>query len=356
MSTGIRYDVPGPLSIERLRVSSKRVEVRWLPTWTSEADVALAALPPMPTCPPELFRTVMQNPHAGAKRLALVLSGGAPVALIGLRHRSGHRWQLVTDREVAPRSWAPAAPGWLFKALRELHCDVEINEWELTRPEQARAVAPFPMYRIDLTGDYHAYWRATKHNKRLKAAEVRTRNLTIEVDTPGTMEWTIRTWSERWDEQVAATDTLLAACYHRQTGNLHTVALMDGNVQCAGEIGLAVGRDLTFLITARLRAYAELGVGTRGMQVLVEWACEHGFETFTLRSGRADSYKRWWAPVVGEASAFRIRPATLEVLQRGKAAMTRARNRAGQAVRSRFGLQGRYLEDARAKTAISIPP
>jgi hypothetical protein len=330
------YDVPGPVSFERCRAPSHRHEVRWLPGWTPEADEVLAALPPMSNCPHDLFRMIMRNAEAGAKRCALVLTDGAPVALIGLRRRGRNRWQLVTDREVSPRSWAPTAAGCLLPALRALQSDIEINEWDRPLPECARAATRYPLYRIDLQTDYRAYWRDSNQGfeRRLRQAKARTRKFAVEVDTGGIAAWTIRTWSERWGEQSAASDLLLAADYHADRERLHAFALFDDGVQCAGLTAFADADDLIFLTTARLSAYDSCGVGTRVLELATDWACAQGFKTFTLGSGRVDSYKRWWVPPDGDSWTFRVRPAAMDVLKRGKAAMLAARGRATNVVRS----------------------
>ena len=321
-STGMRYDVPAPVSFERWRNPLSRLEVRWLPGWTPEAEEALAALPPMSNCPPDLFRKLMTNPEAGAKRCAMVSRNGAPVALIGLRHRGGHRWQLVTDREVSPRSWAPTAAGWLFPSLRALQSDVEINEWDRPLPEFARAATRYPLYQLDLQANYRDYWRQTGRYGKLKEAEARTRKLTFEVDTAGIAAWTIRTWSERWGEQNAASDLLLAADYFSGCGRLHAFALMDTGIQCAGLTALADGDDLILLTTARLDADDSRGVGTRVHELAIDWASGRGFKTVTFGIGRVDSYKRWWAPAVSDSWSFRVHPASLDVLKRGRAVLS----------------------------------
>ena len=274
----------------------------------------------------------MTNAEGGPKRCAIVLSDGAPVALIGLRRRGRNRWQLVTDREVSPRSWAPTAAGCLFPSLRALQSDVEISEWHRPLPEFARAPTNYPLYRIDLQTDYRAYWRAKK--LRLKAAESRTREFAFEVDTAGIAAWTIRTWSERWGEQSAASDLLLAADFYSASERLHAFALIDDGVPCAGLTAFAEADDLTFLTTARLFAYDSRGVLTRVFELAIDWARAQGFKTITLGSGRVDSYKRWWAPPAGVSWTFRVRPAAMDVLKRGKAALSATRGHAAEVVRS----------------------
>ena len=319
MSNKIRYDVPTRLSFERVRAPFGRFEVQWLPTWTPEADQALAILPPMATCPRDLFRRLMLNPAAGTKRCALVSSDGAPVALIGLRHREGRLWELVTDRLLSPDSWAPAIEGFLFPALRALQCEVEILEWSEPLPEFAKSVQRYPYYRLDLESDYWAYWRKSKHIKRLKSAAARSRRLEFEVDHAGIAEWTIRTWGERWGAQRVTSDLLLAADYYAASGHHHAFGLIDNGVQCAGLTGFVRGNDLVLLKTARLFRYEPFHVGTRVYHLAIEWASERGFKTISFGSGPVTGYKRWWAPPVSDAWRFSVRPTTMDVMRRGKA-------------------------------------
>lgn len=337
MASDVSYDRPGPSSFEWWRAPSRRLEVRWLGTWTRQADEALAALPPMRNCPSDLFRMVMMNTDGAKKRCALILKGGAPVALIGLRHRGGRRWQLVTDREVSPRSWAPAAPGFLLPSLRALQCDVELTEWDRPLPELARAPIRYPLYRTDLRTDYRARWRDVNQGfeRRLRQAEQRTRKFAFEIDSAGIADWTIRTWSERWGEQSASSDVMLAADYHFNRGHLHSFALCDKGAPCAGLTAFADGDDLIFLTTARLFAYESFGVGTRLLELVINWASAEGFNTFTLGSGRIDSYKRWWGPAAGDAWTFSVRPAAMDLLKRGKAALLATRERVSTVARSR---------------------
>jgi GNAT superfamily N-acetyltransferase len=176
--------------------------------------------------------------------------------------------------------------------------------------------------------DYRAYWHEMRHYRRLRVAESRTRKFTFEVDTAGIAAWTIRTWSERWGEQIAASDLLLAADYYAQRDRIHAFALIDDGVQCAGLVAFADGEDLIFLTTARLSAYDSRGVGNRVLELAIDWASKRGFKTFTLGSGRVDSYKRWWGPAVGDSWTFRVRPAAIDLLKRGKAvAVARLRAR-----------------------------
>jgi GNAT superfamily N-acetyltransferase len=339
LTTDIRYDVPSPASFERWPIPSRRLEVRWLRGWTPEADSALKSLPQMPNCPHDLFRKVMTNTEAGTKRCALVLKDRVPIALIGLRRRGRSRWQLITDREVSPRSWAPTAPGCLLSALSALQSDVEINEWYAPLPALARATTQYPLYRIDLGTDYKAFWRDSGQGfeRRLRRAASRTRKFDFEVDTAGIAAWTIRTWSERWGEQIAASDLLMAADYYSACGRLHAFALIDNGVQCAGLTGFAAGDELILLTTARETAYEHHGVGTRIHELAIEWAGTNGFKTVTFGSGRVDSYKRWWALPSGVSWTFRVRPAVMDAVKRGKDALLIARGRATTVARSFAG-------------------
>jgi hypothetical protein len=200
--------------------------------------------------------------------------------------------------------------------------DIEINEWEQPLPDFARVATRYPHYQLDLTADYRAYWRTTGNHKRLKAAAPRTQKLQFEVDTPGIAAWTIGTWSERWGEHLAASDQLLAAAYHARANRLHAFGLFDQGVQCAGIVAYADADCLIFVLTARLFAYDPMGVGNRLLELSIDWARAHGFKTFDFRSGRVDSYKRWWSPAVGDAWSFRIRPASMHALKQSRAALS----------------------------------
>jgi hypothetical protein len=86
LASDVRYDRPGPSSFESWRAPSRRLKVRWLGSWTRQADDALAALPPMRNCPPDLYRMMMMNTDCAKKRCAL--SGAAGYARGGVDRRS----------------------------------------------------------------------------------------------------------------------------------------------------------------------------------------------------------------------------------------------------------------------------
>jgi hypothetical protein len=334
ISNNVRYDVPARVSFERVRTPFGRLEVQWLPTWTAEANQALTILPHVPTCPSGLFRQLMLTPSMGTKRCALVLKGGAPVALIGLRRGGGRTWYPVIDRMMSPDSWAPAVGGFLFPALRSVQCEVEILEWCQVVPEHAKSVQELSYYQLDLQSDYLAYWRKTKHIDRLKSAASRAGKLEFAADRPGIAAWTIRTWGGRWRANDATHEQLVIADYYATSGRYHAFGLFDNQVQCAGLTAFERGKDLVLLKTGRLLSHESSHVGTRVYHLAVEWAAERGFQTITFGSGAADSYKRWWAPAVSKVWGFTFRPTSMDFFRRGKAVMSASLRPVGLAQRS----------------------
>jgi len=116
-------DVWGRLVEPRL---NRGLHVEWFDRWYDVLDNALRELPEMENCPHDLFRLTMQSPSSTRKRIALVVDGARPVAVVGLRQEGKH-W-ISAMQDVVPGVIAPARDGFLTRSLRALRVDVRIGD------------------------------------------------------------------------------------------------------------------------------------------------------------------------------------------------------------------------------------
>jgi hypothetical protein len=291
--------------------------VRWFDDWHPLLDEALASLPETDSCPHELFRLLVQNRTAAAKRVALVTTHDGPVALVGLRRQGPYAWAPVTQWLV-PGAVCPAKPEYLVPALAALGVELSIVWWRMERmpPEgsELRRLESVPTHRMRCSSDYERYWRTTRHFKTVANVRNRCRNLVLVVNVPGSAEWTIRNWDAKWRGKSATVhpsldDRLLAATYFEQRGMLYTLSLLDRGELVAGNMMMAHGRDLVGLVNYRRSEYNRYGVGDRLIDLAFSFAVERGFEVLDIGGGH--DYKRHWAPEDGAYWQFRICPQPL---------------------------------------------
>ena len=267
----------------------------------------------MSRCPHELFSRIAQNQTPMRKMMALVTDGGEPVALAALRARRGH-WESITEDGVSPRNVMPAHDGYLFPALRALRKDVLVAGWGADEPPSGWAGKAWssPVFKIDLRSDFEAYWRRPGPlHQALDRGRKRTRSFGFEVDSPGSVEWIIRAWTEQWaghrdQETLSAGDRLLAAQYLQAHGLAHAFLLMDGERPVAGRIASVMGDDLLDLVIARDREYENRYVGHRTLDLVAYWAADAGFARFDLGGFHHD--KALWAPQDGVRWMFSVSP------------------------------------------------
>jgi ribosomal protein S18 acetylase RimI-like enzyme len=303
-------DIWGRVVEPRLKLN-RGLQVAWFDRWYPVLDNALHELPEMPNCPHELFRTVMQNPGPTRKRIALVTEGPDPLAVVGLRQK-GKYW-LPVMQEIIPECIAPARDGFLFPALRALGVEVRIADWPIPPPRSARAssVMAVPVFSIHCQSDYEGYWRKSHYMETIRKARKRTEAFTFEVDRPGSAALIIAKWAEKWrdhpDQQtIIASDLVVAADYCQQRNRWHSFLLLDGDVAAAGATFPVHGNDLLGAVIFRDKRYNWQSAGNRLMDLITQWAAEHGFAKYEL--GGWYDYKAKCGPQDGEHWDFRICP------------------------------------------------
>lgn len=105
---------------------NRGLHVKWFDEWHTMLDNALRELPQMENCPHELFRRTLQSPSSAQKRIALVVDGIRPVAVVGLRVEGKH-WVPVMQG-IVPGAIAPAREGYFPRAIRTLRVDVRMGD------------------------------------------------------------------------------------------------------------------------------------------------------------------------------------------------------------------------------------
>jgi hypothetical protein len=290
---------------------TRGLQVAWFDDWRTVLDNALRELPEMENCPHELFRMIMQNPSSTRKRTALVMEGEGPVAVIGLRER-GRCW-LPAIQGIIPESIAPARDGYLFPALKALGVDVRIAGWPTPPPTSipTRNATSVPVFSIDCQGDFEQYWRKSGYLRNIRVARSRTEGFTFEVDRPGSAALIIASWAEKWrdhpeQQTIIASDLIVAADYLQQRNRWHSFLLLDGDAPVAGVSGPVHGNDLVYTINIRDNRHDWHRVGTRIIDLIFQWAAEHGVSKFDL--GGWYPYKAKWGPQDREDWDFRICP------------------------------------------------
>jgi GNAT superfamily N-acetyltransferase len=311
--------------IERLPLPLIRrhgLSVRWFDTWSPVLDSALATLPESQECPHEMLVALMRNPSRARKCAALVVRGDRPVAIIALRKTGALRWDVIGGGGVAPRFLAHALDGQLFAALSALGVSVHIATQTQQPPARwVRRVVAHPVFRIDLTSDFEAYWKESGQLRTVQMARKRARGLVFELDGPGAAEWTIRGWADHWRgrQTVSEDDLVLASTHYETRGRFHTIRLLDGREPVAGHTWFVDAGGLLLISTFTRPEYRKQQAGTRNLDAAFDWAAKAGYGHMDLGVGH--DYKRRWAPAKGVRWSYDIRPwylhASAAVLRRG---------------------------------------
>lgn len=300
------------------RAKRRDLEVRWSNAWTPELDQALDALPQLSDCPHDLYRELLK-PTRAQKKHALVLENGRPMTLISLRSCARH-WEPVAYQCV-PSAIAPAvSTSALARALHALGMEVRVPAGlrEEVTELQPSDHWPYECHVIDLHGDYEAYWRERKRQKRLRRARRDTEHLTPRVNGEGDLQWIVETWGEEWkndpgQETLATEDrfALWSALAKRSDLplKLHTLILADGDRRAAGLVLLSKADVASTQCSVRDPSYND--AGTAMNLLVVEWAKAQGFRQLDLGSG---VYKRDWGPVGGQRYGAVFRPDVMSAL------------------------------------------
>ena len=290
--------------------------------WSDELDGVLAMLPPLPDTSVDAYRELLRP--TGTPKMHLVASdAGEPVCLLSLRRR-GNFWEPVTH-QCLPGQIAPArSTADLGRALRAAGVEIRVESGldESSRDLGSRWCYPYDVYQVDLHGDYRAHWREKGRKKSIRTAQKRTAHLDVAVDAPGGLERTIERWHDSWqgherDEVAAAPDrlrfwsALRDAPRSEDSWCVHTIELVDGDRAAAGTILLVRDGFASFQCVVRDPADERAMVGTRIVEVAVDWARDQGLDTFDLGGG--GGYKRWWGPVATQRYGVIFRPPTTEL-------------------------------------------
>lgn len=299
------------------------LKVTWARHWTPAFDSALYSLPPLPGCPHGIYRELLR-PTAAIKRHALVCEQGTPLAIISLRKR-GAFWEPVTY-QCLPFAIAPARDAQVLgRALRALGVEVVVagGVGDEINVLNSSASWTYDWHKIDLSGDFEAYWRQKKRQYTISRARRHLETCEIRVDGEGDLQWIIGKWREQWADDpgreiVASEDrlnlwrvlvggrgadqisvhTLMLALEGRRLGGLVFTA-WDGVVmaQCGGR---DLGLDDGYLAAAFTVA-------------LVNWAKANGHASIDMSGGE---YKRHWGPPGGQRHGAMFRPPLIQLLRR----------------------------------------
>lgn len=290
-----------------------RLEVAWFPAWEPALDDALQALPPLPQCPPDLYRELCVRPAAGGRRVALVTHRGAPVAVAGLRRTGPRSWEPVTGW-IVPGLVVPARPEHLMPALEALGLDLWLGWWRMAAPPPlgagARHRESYSAHRAHLSDDYEQHWRRSKLMRSVQNVRNRCRGLRVAINEPGAAEWVVRGWGDRWSvAEDALADRMLVTAHLQRLGRHFTLSLHDGETIVGGLTQTVHGNDLVAGVVHRDPAYERYGIGTRLIDAVFAFAREAGFDTLDIGGGH--DYKARWAPPEGETWLVNVCPARL---------------------------------------------
>ncbi|HEY6202666.1 MAG TPA: GNAT family N-acetyltransferase [Candidatus Limnocylindria bacterium] len=306
--------------IERVRVPSidrRGLRVRWFERWERTLDEALAALPETEASPHELLGLLMRNPSAMAKRTALVTDRDRPVAVLGLRRRKMF-WEPVWGGGVNERFRLAVAEGYASAALAATGANVWIMSRDRPSASNAvRAVTELPRFGAPLSGAYEEHWKSSSQWDSVKQARRRSAAFTLEVDAPGSAEWTLRNWARKWSAHEAESDLLAAAEFYADRSRFHAFRLYDGVTPIAGCTYIVDGTVLLAQLNYFDAAYRRNGVQTRLDDLVFAWARTR-YSTMDLGcSYQADSYKRRWAPRDGSSWLWNVAPLHLHLVREG---------------------------------------
>jgi len=282
--------------------------VHWSDTWEPSIDEAVRELPPPVHCPAELLRE-LHEVSVSPKRIALVMEGGEPLAVVPLKHVHG-RWRLLTTWMI-PGTLFPARPGGHLRALVALGMPVFVQWWRHDGPVPSHAGIrerrDIPAHRLECVAEDEEHWRKSGLLKGVRRARKRCVHLRTEINRPGAARWTIEQWGRHWasdgQPSVPGTEELIAVARYWEPRHRHvTVSLVDGDEIAASVTLFIHGRDVVAMCNYRRREYDDLLIGTRLLDAAHQWALSSGKATIDFGSEHA--YLRRWAPESGTVSEF----------------------------------------------------
>lgn len=291
----------------------KRLRVDWFEAWHPDLDAAQRLLPEMETCPPELYKELIELRDERPKRTALVTEGGNPVAVIGLKYESSG-WRPVTTWLV-PEAVFPAANEYLLAALAALRIPVFVAWWRQRVPPPAAGflidhIHATPTHHLSCAAGFEAYWRQSGLERDIARARKKCAHLRFEVNMVGADEWAITNWAKRWSTPgsshfAESIERIAVSRYWTKRGRQFTFALLDGDRLAAADVCFAHRGDIVGQIHYRDPAFEKYSVGTRLIEGVHRWAAESGFAGQDFGGGHA--YKKRWAPESGIRWEFTLR-------------------------------------------------
>jgi GNAT superfamily N-acetyltransferase len=322
------------------------LRVHWWHGWDAELDDALSSLPEPSSCPHELYRLLIQNPPTADKRTALVLRGGEPVAVAGVRRRA-HDWVPVTHYLI-PGIIFPHRPGYLGPVLAALGLDLAVGWWRMDAPPPdipgIHGLERIPTFIAALRDDWESHWRTRHRMKDVRQARRKCEGFELRVNEPEDTEWTVRRCEQKWRADPRAPradleDRLVIARYLERIGRHVTLTLTDRGRPVSGATLVVQDNDLVAHSFYRSPEYDWHGVGNRLIDVTFQWGADHGFDALDL-GGDHPEYKKYWAPERGAKYSFSVCPAVRYHLKRVWAGVSAVREKgllaSARVVRSRL--------------------
>lgn len=309
-------------------VSGQGLETRFFDDWHPELDEALQHLPEADIFPHELFRMLMKMSDPEKRKILLVTEGGEPVAVAGLRNRSGF-WEPVTQW-IVPGVLFPVKEGYIARVLAALGQEVRVAWWRWETPPPVHfwivnAVST-PTHGMRCTEDFESYWRGNGHFKEIRKFRNRCRGFELKVNPPGGSDWTIRNWEARWrpqgiPEMPDLADRLAAARYLHEKGLYHSLLLYSGDEPAAGATMIIHRNYAVAHCSYRNPTYDWHGAMSRLSDLIFSWVKEMGFTGIDL--GGSYDYKKEWAPESGQKWSFEVRPELIPVKMRASDLVSR---------------------------------
>jgi hypothetical protein len=315
-------------------LANHEFKIKFYDDWQPELDEALQSLPETDIFPHELFRMLMRMAEPKKRRIFLVTERGVPIALVGLRNRSGY-WEPVTQW-IVPGVLFPVKEDYiarvLTRVLPSLGLEIRVAwwRWETPPPQNGviKGVHSNPTHRMRLSEDFENYWQKSKNfGKNIRVYRKRCKDFFLKVNLPGATEWTIRKAEAKWRPQgIIATpdlaERLLVTEYLEKKGLHYTLSLHDHDTPVAGAAFILHRHDVVGHTIFRDPNYNWHGAMTHLINLSFHWAREMGFEKIDI--GGSFDYKEKWAPEDGEKWEFEICPGyiylkkrTLRLLRRG---------------------------------------
>ncbi|MDJ1157085.1 GNAT family N-acetyltransferase [Chelatococcus sp. SYSU_G07232] len=305
-------EIAGPDHLAEIAASRcpgrRQLRVSQFDDWHRDLDDALRILPATPDCPPDLLRLLAAKRGVEAKRTALVLDGGIPVAVLPLCRTGWASWRPVTHY-VVPGQVLPAEPGRLIEAVEALNLTVSLAFWRSPEPLPAgpriRGLLSSPTRGMSFAEDFVAFWKTSHLWTALRGARNRCKDLPLAINAPGAARWVIVNWAEKWGVPAGEReDRLAAADYLEGSGKHFTLTLSDRGRMVAGITCVVHEGEAVAHCSFRYPEYKYHQVGNHILRLLFEWARDAGLNGIDIGSGFA--YKARFAPLRGVKHEFTV--------------------------------------------------